>query len=200
MGVVKAIGLGQLPGVHVPADAPKVKSDITPSHIQKMGVGIYRPVDKSVATVFYNPKQVPQSTLKTLDSKNKLATAFPSIMKFLNAGTPSGKEQSGVATPGKNTDEPGAAGPAGSSTGTPSTGAGMGQQGRNTPSISDLNLTGTPGPVPPAVPVMPRPGMGEGANQSLITKRANAIGNQPPSQQARPGAGSIVSGLFRAPV
>lgn len=210
LGVLRAVGQGHLPGVHVPADAPKLDSDVTSEQIRKMGVGIYRPVNKDVAGVFYNPKQVPISTLKVLDAKGKLDDAFPSITKFLGissklAGTSSGKGKSGVGTPGGNTDETGAAGPAGASTGTPATGAGQnpgsggGQQGRNTPSISDLNLTGTPGPTPAAVPVLPRPGMGAGANAALASKRAAAVNGPAPSAMTRPSS-SIVSGLWRAPV
>jgi len=209
LGVLHAIGTGQLAGVHVPADAPKLKSDVTPKQVQDMGIGIYKPKSKDVSAVFFNPGKVPVTTLKALDAKNRLAHAFPSITKFLGiSSSPSGAGKSGVGTPGKNTSETGAAGPAGASTGTPSTGAGQtggtsgadyGQQGRNTPSISDLNLTGTPTPTAAAVPVLPRPGMGAGANAALASKRAAAVNGPPASAMQKPSS-SIVSGLWRAPV
>jgi hypothetical protein len=206
IGILRAVGSGKIPGISIPVDAPKLDTGIKPHDLAKHGVGFYRPKTKTIAGVMFHPKTVPVSTLQKLDSAGTLPKAFPSIMRFIGAGMapgaskPSGKGKSGVGTPGSDTSIPGAAGPAGASTNTPQTGAGMGQSGRNTPSISDLNLTGTPRPVANPVPVLPRPGATAGANSQLAIKRSNALGPTPPSQQSRPGAGSIVSGLYQAPI
>jgi hypothetical protein len=202
LGVIRAVGRGHLPGVYIPTDAPHFKSDITGANISAAGAAFYRPKEsKDTAGVLYHPKTVPLSTLRILDAKGKLDEAFPPITKFLGlSNSASGKGKSGVGTPGKQAGQTGASSPAGASTGTPQTGAGGGQSGRNTPSISDLNLTGIPGPTPQAVPVLPKPGLGAAGNAQIANKRVAALAGPPPSQQAQPGAGSIVSNLWRAPV
>lgn len=195
LGVLKAIGSGKLAGVHVPSDAPKIKSNLTPNDVSAFGVGIYKPISKGTAAVLFNPKSVPLTTLQAMDKAGKLEKAFPSILGFLK---PHGTPKAAPSAPRGAFGEPGASAPAGSSTGTSANGAG-GPPGKDVSSISDLNLTGNPGPVPAAVPVLPRPGATAGFNATMAAKRTAGVNGLPPSQQTSPSS-SIVSGLWRAPV
>lgn len=196
LGVLKSIGQGKLVGVHVPSDAPKLKSSLTPGQVSSFGVGIYKPTSKDVAAVFYNPKQVPLTTLKAMDKAGRLDNAFPSIMSFLKGR---GSVNAPAGGPRGAFGEPGASAPAGSATGTSANGSG-GPPGRNVASASDLNLTGTPGAkMPAAVPVLPKPGATAGFNATMASKRVAGVNGPPPSQQSNPSSG-LVSGLWRAPV
>jgi hypothetical protein len=163
LAVLKAVALGQLPGVLIPKDAPKMQSSLTPGDVTSLGIGIYVPHTKGIHAIFFNQKSVPTSTLKALDKAGKLKTAFPSIMSFL-----SGKG----AAPASPADEP-----------TPVSG------------ISDNNLTGSAGPMPSVVPVLPRPSFSADASKQMAMRRVNAL-NGSPSSQTLPGGGSVLNGLL----
>lgn len=87
--VLRAISAGQIPGVAIPSNAPKITSDLTPDDITGAGVGIYRPHTSDLAAILFNQEQVPVKTLENMDKAGKLSEAFPSIMTFLGGpGTP----------------------------------------------------------------------------------------------------------------
>lgn len=194
LGVLKAVSQGTLHGVSIPHDAPKLQATgITPESMADMGVSMYRPVSKDMAFVMFNAKQVPVSTLKAMDKAGTLGKAFPPITKFLGSGggpAASGKGKSGVGTPPSKAAQDYANSPQGAAA----------PAGASTPSTTDLNLTGTPSSVQPTVPVLPRPGFGAGANQQAAVQRMKALSGSPPSSRANPTAGSIVNGLWSAPV
>lgn len=174
LGVLKAIAAGQLPGVSVPTDAPKLSTDLTPDHLVSLGVGIYRPKSTGLSAVLFNQKTVPLSTVKMMDSSGTLSKSFPSITTFLG--------DLGADSKGSPSED--SAGP----------------PGADAPSASDMNLTGKAPSVASVVPVLPRPGFGAAASRQAATARMKALGGTEPSARAVPGAGAIVNGLWAAPV
>lgn len=82
--VLKAVASGELPGVAIPKNAPKIASPLTGQDVLSLGLGFYKPKDDDLAAVLFNPKKVPVSTLQALDKKGSLDKAFPSITSFLD--------------------------------------------------------------------------------------------------------------------
>lgn len=176
LAVLKAVIGGQLPGVLIPHDAPKIQSSLTPQDLLQSGVGLYRPKSPGIAAVLFNPQHVPVSTLKAMDSKGTLKKAFPPITKFLGASK-------GKAAPKSSKVSNQAPGPSDS----PS-------------AISETNLTGSPAPATVnMVPILPKPSFSADAEKQLAMKRVNAIaGNTLPSNRPMPGSGSVLQGLTQS--
>jgi hypothetical protein len=190
LAVLKAVAGGQLPGVLVPTDAPKLDSSITPQDLHTAGIGMYRPQTKGLALVLYDPQQVPVATLQAMDAAGKLNKAFPSITKLMDQfKSEDSGEKSEDSGSRKNVPETNAAdttdsrGPAGSP-------------------INDMNLTGAPAPTAPnMVPVLPKSSFSADAQKRLALARQSAIaGNVPPSARPIPGGGSLLNGLLQSPV
>jgi hypothetical protein len=182
LAVLKAVATGQLPGVLVPHDAPKIKSTLTPQDITDVGVQMYKPVTKGLAVVLFNPKLVPASTLQVLDKKGKLGSAFPSITTLL------GKAKSGASSTDDQTAEPTAS----PNPPDPANPVGSTPPGNVNSAINDLNLTGSPAPQPPQrVPVLPRPTFSADTQKRVGNVRAknmNAAGQ------------SVLAGLTQQPL
>lgn len=151
--VIRAISAGQLPGVIVTKDAPKIKSGLTPEYLQKVGVGLYKPSkSKDIALVAFNHQRIPLSTVQKLDKAGKLGSAFPSMTDLI--GSNSDEEDS---------DEPVSSGPS----------------GKDTPTANPLNLTTANPDTPPPVPVLPKPTFGASAQRQQAGARLKALAGSP---------------------
>ena len=178
--VAQAVAGGHIPGVLIPKDAPKIDAGpVTQKQILGMGVNFYKPHDKDIASVMFNPKIVTVPTLQKVDKAGKLGTMFPSMTKFLNGG----------ATDKGMSNAPTEESPNFTGTNPP---------GHDTPNISDMNLTGSPPPhAPISVPILPKPSMSGDAQKQLLNSRLKAASGQGPN--TAPGSlrpNSIVNGLY----
>jgi hypothetical protein len=168
--VIRAISAGQLPGVIVTKDAPKIKSGLTPEYLHKVGVGLYKPASsKDIALVAFNRQRIPLSTVQKLDKAGKLNSAFPSMTDLLGSNSDAEDSDEGG-------DEPASSGPS----------------GNDTPVANPLNLTTANPDTPPPVPVLPKPTFGSSAQRQQAGARLKALSGSPV-----PGA---QNNLWRAPV
>jgi hypothetical protein len=190
--LLSAIGAGQIPGVTVPKGTTGSKTPgIDQDTIASSGVSIYRPTDKDFMAVLFNSKKTPLSTVQAIDKAGKLDSAFPPITHFLDdkgVGPGSKTRKMGIGAPGARGDSDQEVANAGQPV------------GDTVAPIGVMNLTGSSPSNQPTVPILPRPGVGAGANQQLALARVKALKGGPPSSRPNPAAGSIVNGLWSAPV
>lgn len=80
------MAVGKIPGVYIPAGYKNALGQgITPDLVTKLGFGIYRSMDKSIAGAFFNPKTVSVKEMQKLDKEGKLTEALPPISTYYDA-------------------------------------------------------------------------------------------------------------------
>src|SRR5208282_173473 len=179
--VAQAVAAGHIPGVTIPKDAPQIDAGgITQKQVMGMGVNFYKPHDKDLAGVMFNPKLITVPTLVKADKAGKLSTMFPPITKLMAGAGGTDKGKSNAPTE----EAPNF--------------MGTNPPGHDNPSISDMNLTGAPPPhAPQVVPVLPKPSFSGDAQKQLLAARMKAANGQGPN--TAPGSlrpNSIINGLF----
>lgn len=92
--VVHALVAGDIKGVYAPKGlkaSEELAVQTNPVLIKHLGLGVYRPKDKDVQAVLYNPNKISLEQLQKADKEDKLTSILQPVTKFLgqNPGGPS---------------------------------------------------------------------------------------------------------------